>query len=127
MMTREMFTQVGSTRLMKETSVRTSIVLLLQVSFICGLLTLGGKPAASQEPGGVAAGTRIVRDATAELRIKSLHEEFARDVYQTSRPFLSRWIGLGVFLILCSILIAFLDRSLKQREHLRKIGFFDDA
>lgn len=85
-----------------------------------------GKAVAQETPPTTSLGQGVrVRDATEQQRVKSLHEEAARQTYESARPWISRWGGLGVFVIICLILIAFLDRKLKQRERLRRMGFFD--
>jgi hypothetical protein len=110
---------------------RRRSVLRLGIAFTGVLFLLSGpvprveRAAFGQEITADAGPAQPVRDATTEQRIRSLHEEAAKQDYQARRPLVSRWVGLGIFLVVCLILIAFLDRKIKQREHLRKTGFFD--
>lgn len=102
--------------------------LRMLVPLLSGVVLLTATPPAVTAQQGSAAALsqpQPVRDATQEQRIKSLQEEAARDVYATTRSFTSRWMGLAVFFVFCLLLIFFLDRKIRQRDHLRRIGYFD--
>jgi len=97
------------------------------VILLGGLLAIAAARVSAQEsvsPPGLSDASPA-RDATQEQRVKSLQEEAARDLYLSVRPALSRWLGLAVFFTLCLILIYFLDRKIRQRDHLRRIGFYE--